>query len=69
MANEQIKFVDGLKSYFKGVRAEWGKITWPLKQQVFVETVWVIVITVAFTLYILLLDLIYKGIFSVFKLN
>ncbi|MBQ3818817.1 preprotein translocase subunit SecE, partial [bacterium] len=31
-----------IKTYFKGVRSEWGKISWPEKRQVVVETMFVI---------------------------
>ncbi|OLA94538.1 MAG: preprotein translocase subunit SecE [Candidatus Melainabacteria bacterium LEY3_CP_29_8] len=62
-------FVSQMKSYFKGVKIEWGKITWPEKKQVFVETLYVIVIVFVFTLFILILDLIYKGAFSFLKIN
>ena len=31
-------------TYFKGVRTEWGKITWPEKNQVVVETFFVVAI-------------------------
>lgn len=62
---DQISFKDTLLNYFKGVKAEWGKITWPPKQQVIAETIYVIVIVFIFTMLVLLLDLAFKGIFSV----
>lgn len=68
MANtnkDQISFKDTLLNYFKGVKAEWGKITWPPKQQVIAETIYVIIIVFVFTMLVLLLDLAFKGIFSV----
>lgn len=49
-----------IKTYLKGVRAEWGKITWPERQQVFAETLFVIVIVVAFTVAVYFMDLFYK---------
>ena len=57
-------FVEGLKTYLKGVKTEWGKITWPPKQQVVGETIQVIVITTIFTVLILSMDLIVKWILS-----
>lgn len=63
--NDQISFKDTLLNYFKGVKAEWGKITWPPKQQVIAETIYVIIIVFIFTMLVLLLDLIFKGIFAV----
>ena len=62
-------FVSKTKNYFKGVKNEWGKITWPEKKQVFVETLYVIAIVFVFTLFILILDLVYKGAFSFLKIN
>lgn len=49
-----------IKTYLKGVRAEWGKITWPERQQVFAETLFVIVIVVAFTVAVYFMDIFYK---------
>ncbi len=72
MANsnkEQISFKDDLTTYLKGVRSEWGKITWPEKQQVVAETIYVIIIVFVFTLFVLLLDLAFKGLFSFLKLH
>ena len=39
-------------TYFKGVKTEWGKITWPEKHQVVVETLFVVVIVFVFTIFI-----------------
>ena len=46
-------------NYFKGVRTEWGKITWPEKQQVVYETVFVVAIVFVFTMFIFLSDKIF----------
>ena len=54
------KFIHGLTTYFKGVKAEWGKITWPERNQVVVETVFVLAIVIAFTLFVYIIDLIFK---------
>lgn len=62
-------FVSQVQTYFKGVKMEWGKITWPEKKQVIVETFYVIAIVFVFTLFILILDLVYKGAFSFLKIN
>ncbi|MEW5821308.1 MAG: preprotein translocase subunit SecE [Cyanobacteriota bacterium] len=45
-----------LKEYFKGVRSEWHKITWPDKQQTWHETLVVIVVTAIITLLIYIID-------------
>lgn len=54
--------INTIKTYLKGVRAEWGKITWPERQQVFAETLFVIVIVVAFTVSVYFMDIFYKWI-------
>ena len=51
-------------SYFKGVRTEWGKITWPEKHQVIVETFFVIAIVFVFTVFIYLIDKIFEAVLS-----
>lgn len=53
-------FTENLKVYLKGVKSEWGKITWPSKQQVVSETIQVIIVTTIFTVMILSLDLLFK---------
>ena len=55
--------------YFKGVKAEWGKITWPERKQVIVQTCVVLVIVTVFTMITYGLDVIYKGIISALKLT
>jgi len=54
------KFVNEIATYFKGVKAEWGKITWPERNQVVVETIFVLGIVIAFTLFVYIIDLIFK---------
>ena len=56
---------NAIATYFKGVRTEWGKITWPEKNQVVVETFFVVAIVFIFTLFIFLVD---KGFESAFRL-
>lgn len=55
------EMVEAIKTYFKGVKTEWGKISWPEKNQVIIETLSVIVIVVVFTVAIYLMDLLFKG--------
>ena len=59
--------VEAIKTYFKGVKTEWGKVSWPEKRQVIFETFAVIVITFAFTVAIYIMDLIFKGLLSLIK--
>ena len=56
-------------AYLKSVKLEWGKISWPQKQQVFVETLYVIVVTFVFTIAILLMDSIFSGILKLLHLS
>lgn len=51
--------MDGLKEYFKGVKSEWGKVTWPERPQVINETIVVLVIVVIFTVLVFSLDSIF----------
>ena len=54
--------LEAIKTYFKGVKTEWGKVSWPEKKQVVFETLSVIFILFVFTVAIYLIDLIFKGI-------
>ena len=71
--NNKVANVQDLKAslitYFKSVKLEWGKITWPGKQQVIVETIYVIVITAVFTIGVLALDTIFDFIFKALHLK
>lgn len=51
-------------TYFKGVRIEWGKITWPEKNQVVVETGFVVAIVFIFTVFIYVVDIIFNALLS-----
>ena len=51
-------------NYFKGVRTEWGKITWPEKQQVIGETFFVVAIVFIFTMFIYFADVIFEALFK-----
>ena len=55
--------------YFKGIKSEWGKITWPDRKQVVAQTIIVLVIVILFTIYIYGLDLLLQGIIKVLKLS
>ena len=70
MANqtkEKKDLKEELIAYLKSVKLEWGKITWPERRQVFVETCFVVAIVFVFTVAIYLMDLIYKGLFGLIK--
>jgi len=49
-------------TYLRGVRTEWGKITWPEKNQVVVETFFVVAIVFIFTVFIYLVDIFFNWI-------
>ena len=59
--------VNSITTYFRGVRSEWGKITWPEKRQVVAETIFVVIIVFAFTVSVYLIDIIYAGLFGLIK--
>ena len=58
-----------IKEYFKGVKAEWGKITWPERKQVITLTIVVIVIVIAFTLFTYGADILFRGILNALNLK
>ena len=66
--NKVIKMNDSLEktkqsiiTYFRGVRTEWGKITWPEKNQVVVETFFVVAIVAIFTVFIYVVDILFNS--------
>lgn len=59
-------FKNSIVSYFKGVRTEWGKITWPEKHQVVVETFFVVAIVFIFTVFIYVVDIVFNALLSKF---
>ena len=60
------KFKQAVVNYFRGVRTEWGKITWPEKNQVVVETCFVVAIVFIFTVFIYVVDIIFNAILAKF---
>jgi len=63
--NDNMENIKGsIVSYFRGVRTEWGKITWPEKHQVVVETFFVIAIVFVFTVFIYLADIVFDAVLS-----
>ena len=55
---------NAIATYFKGVKTEWGKITWPERQQVVVETIFVIAIVFVFTVFLFAADKIFEWLLS-----
>ena len=64
MNNNLTNILNAIALYFKGVRTEWGKITWPERQQVVVETFFVVAIVFVFTLFIYFTDKIFEFVLS-----
>ena len=60
--------MEKITTYFKGVKAEWGKITWPERRQVFAQTLVVLAVVFVFTTYVYGLDIIFKAILKAFRL-
>jgi len=52
-------FKDNVTNYLKGVRIEWGKITWPEQRQVIVETIVVLLVVFFFVALIFVYDKIF----------
>ena len=55
------EFVNSIMTYFRGVRAEWGKVNWPERRQVIAETAFVVIIVTIFTIAVYFMDIIFKG--------
>ena len=60
-------FKDSLKTYFKGVKNEWSKLTWPERRQIIVETGIVLSVVTFFTLVVYFMDIIFKAILGLIK--
>lgn len=52
--------INAITTYLKGVRSEWGKISWPERNQVIAETLFVVVIVFVFTVSVYFMDVIFK---------
>ncbi len=63
------EYLNGIKEYFKGVKSEWGKITWPERKQVVSQTIVVLVVVIAFTIYTYGLDILFKGILQTLNIK
>ena len=63
-AKDEINFKEAALAYFKSVKLEWGKITWPAKNDVFRETIFVVIITAFFTIAVLAMDTIFAALFK-----
>ena len=59
-ANEKAPKTSVVKSWFKGLKAEFKKIVWPDKESLGKQTVAVVIITAVLSVIIALLDLVIK---------
>lgn len=66
---EEKSFKDSVTEYFKGVRSEWNKISWPERQQIVSETLVVIAVTTFATLLIFFIDVTFRWLFSLIPAN
>ncbi len=57
---EKLNFKDSASLYFKGIKAEWGKISWPQRQQIIGETIIVFIVVAMFTAMVFLMDIAFK---------
>ena len=53
-------FSQGVVTYLKGVRSEWHKVTWPERRQIVVETLIVLGVVFFFSVFVYLLDTIFR---------
>ena len=64
---QKTDFKQSLITYFKGVKAEWSKVSWPTKKQVGFETVIVLCVVIFFTLVVYFMDIIFKALLGLIK--
>jgi preprotein translocase subunit SecE len=60
----QSNFTEFMTTYFKGVKSEWGKISWPERRVVVAQTIVVLIVVIFFALFVLLIDFGFKWLFS-----
>jgi preprotein translocase subunit SecE len=60
LSEKTASFKEGVQAYLKGVKSEWGKITWPERNQIVRETLVVLFVVVVFTILVLVLDLVFR---------
>ena len=64
---QQNSFKQSVITYFKGVKAEWGKVSWPERQQVIAETGIVLAVVAFFTIVVYFMDIIFKALLGLIK--
>ena len=58
-----------IKNYFKGVKSEWGKITWQKRPQIISETIIVLIIVFLLTTFVYVVDKVFQGLFHYLHLS
>ena len=54
-------------TYFMGVKAEWGKVSWPTRRQVLAETTVVLIVVILFTIIVFIIDKIFIFLLGLIK--
>jgi preprotein translocase subunit SecE len=54
-----------LAGYLQGVRQEWGRITWPGRQQIIAETLVVVVVVILFSVFVYVADKLFQFLIQV----
>jgi preprotein translocase subunit SecE len=65
-ANTSVKKSGRMSGYFKGVKAELKKVTWPTRKELTTYTIVVIVAVTLMTLVVWGLDVIFHNLFGIF---
>jgi len=60
-------YKQAMTTYFKGVKAEWSKVSWPTRKQVIVETGVVLAVVAFFTLVVYFMDIIFRALLGLIK--
>ena len=65
--NSKQDFKAKITTYFKGVKNEWSKVSWPTKKQVVAETIIVLIVVTLFTIAIFLTDKLFIWLLNLIK--
>ena len=65
--NSKQDFKAKITTYFKGVKNEWSKVSWPTRKQVVVETVIVLIVVAFFTIVVFLMDKLFIWLLGLIK--
>jgi preprotein translocase subunit SecE len=65
--SDKLRWTKRLSNFFKDVRAELKKVTWPSRQEVYSTTIVVIAATIFFGFYLFLMDVVFSWVLSQIK--